>query len=275
MLSYKRFIAGVLLGIVITIVPAQAITMEEIVAESDGKLAVVNGKLASRAFNSVGDLEDTAMDEAAQAITATTRVGDKAEAIEQGILTVDEVGKYHVSFAGYQVNDLIDHVNYVNGWVEKNIPKIVHEGMNREDAIRAVYDYIVSHFAYDFEACATADGSKVLREAQGAYYMLAHGKGVCASFAKLFRGLVEAIPFNQNGVVDYSVNPDSTNYIQVAIVHDDDNAHEWNAICGADGKWYHYDTASAAASGGEFFAMTETEFKTMFHDPSVSIIYEY
>jgi hypothetical protein len=68
--------------------------------------------------------------------------------------------------------------------------------------------------------------------------------GICSSHSKLFRSMIEYIPFNSLGTVDYQT--ENPTYIKVSIVNNTELTHEWNAITDADGTTWYYDLSAEA-----------------------------
>lgn len=240
-----------------TIVPAKAITIEDIAARSEGEFYVEDGKLATRSYAPNVD-ESYAIKDVNRAIAASTRVCDKHEAINYAQYIVEDDASYHYLLLPEEVDVIVSRCNYVNEWLAKNMPTIVPAGTSREDAIRIVNNHIANNYKYD----KSIVGTSVSADAQGAYYMLVHGSGICASFAKLFCGMIEFLPFDANGVVNYDIDNDEANHIQVAICNDVNYEHEWDAIQDPiDGKWYYYDIASTVTGGEDCYKLTESTYR--------------
>ena len=128
---------------------------------------------------------------------------------------------------------------YVENWLKDHVPALIPTGTEYNAAIRILFDYIVNNYTYDFDA--PYDFS-VSHDSQGAYRILLTGQGICSGYSKLFRGMVEYLPFNAQGIVDYEAS--EVFHIPVAIVNwiQGNEGHEWNAIRDPkDGLWYHYD----------------------------------
>lgn len=93
----------------------------------------------------------------------------------------------------------------------------------------------MDHFPYDYDLATSTDKGKQ-RDAQGAYYAIQNGKGICSSLSKLFRSLVEAFPFGENGAIAW--NDANAKHLSVTILTNPQ--HEWTSI-EQDGVVYHYD----------------------------------
>lgn len=114
--------------------------------------------------------------------------------------------------------------DYVLTWCADNVKNIVPDGYNEPAALRAVYDWI-SAIPYDTQAVENGDTSYL----QSAYGALTGGTAVCASYSKLFRAMVECIPFSANGFVDWE-NGDIHKSVSVVSYHDGRTGHEWATI---------------------------------------------
>ena len=214
---------------------AQAGVADDIAAASNGMLTVtadgglVSGVTAVDQFVPVFDA----------AVSAATRVCDGPEF---HIYHYDYVGGgVRFTFSANDVATLESHKAYVDSWIAANIQGIVPAGTPRDAAIRMIFDYIVEHYTYDY---ACLNNQYTCEEAQGAYYAITNQRGICASITKLFRGMVESLPLNAAGVVDYAMDPSAASHIKVAVVGDTGLVHEWAAIQDADGTWYHYDPST-------------------------------
>lgn len=222
-------------------VPAYAATADDIAAASGGMLHVTaDGGLESTPISSGSLSSDKVITTIIEpAVSTGTRFCDSGE-----LLRVD----YRDSSSGriYSINStdiakLEGRIAYVNDWLKANMPTIIPSGTDRETAIRTAFNYIIDNYPYD--DYLTSYEQKA--DAQGAYYVIANGKGICASYSKLFRAMLEYLPFNTSGVVDY--NEPNPTHIIVAIVNDADHTHEWDAIQDPDGTWYYYDITHTAA----------------------------
>ena len=138
-----------------------------------------------------------------------------------------------------KVELLLNRHRFVQDWLEAFVPAIVPGGTDREGAIRRIFDYIVANYSYDYGA---PKDFYSIHDSQGAYRIITTGQGICSGYSKLFRGMVEYLPFNAQGIVDYEAS--EVFHIPVAIVNwiQGNEGHEWNAIRDPkDGLWYHYD----------------------------------
>lgn len=157
---------------------------------------------------------------------------------------------YTFEISNEQLTTLAEHQDAVNNWADSSARALFPSGTDRNTVLQTAYLHIVRNYSY--ESTISAEN---LRQAQGAYYMITTGKGICASYTKTFRALVEAVPFNPvTGVVDWEcVEP---THIKVAIVYNAE--HEWNAIQDLDGTWYHYELSTNTRKDAEsmqFFHM--------------------
>lgn len=213
--------------------PAYASLTEDIAAASNGYLKISpDGGVYAHVPGGV----DVRILEAA--VTTATRVCDGPEAIVSDHVYWDGINASGIA-------ELESRKAFVDDWIASNIRSIVRAGTGRDSAIHTVFNYIADNYAYDY----SCQGNKsAMCDSQGAYYAIVNGKGVCASLCKLFRGLVEALPFNADGVVDYSMDPASASRIRVALINNLEGTHEWAAIQDNDGIWCHYDLAMSIES---------------------------
>ena len=144
----------------------------------------------------------------------------------------------------------------VDSWLAASVPSIIPDGTSREDAIWLAYTHVVNAYAPDY--AAEADTGYKRKEAQGAAYVLKNGSGICAGLTKLFRSIVEYVPFDsQTGLVNYSAA--SPEHLRVAVVMNEAAGHEWAAIQLA-GIWYYYDLSIInTANLAERYRMTESQ----------------
>lgn len=156
-----------------------------------------------------------------------------------------------------ELSILAAHQDVVDSWADATARAVIPSGTSRDEAILTSYLHIARNYSYN-----TNLSNDEVMAAQGAYFMIKNGYGLCASYAKVFRSLVEAIPFNQEtGLVDWECT--SPTHIKVVVAASDD--HEWNEIQDADGVWYVYDL-SASRSIQEaltLFHRTHEEINTL------------
>lgn len=155
-----------------------------------------------------------------------------------------------------QLQILVDNQSVVDSWLAASVPSIIPDGTSREDAIWLAYTHVVNAYAPDY--AAEADTGYKRKEAQGAAYVLKNGSGICAGLTKLFRSIVEYVPFDsQTGLVNYSAA--SPEHLRVAVVMNEGVSHEWAAIQLA-GTWYYYDLSIInTANLAERYRMTESQ----------------
>ena len=187
-----------------------------------------------------GTDDDTFWDEMNNAVNAVFRACDPSE-MDSLTASYDtaapDILSYRVSEDQLQI--LADNQALVDDWLAANVPVLIPDGTNKEDAIWLAYIHVVNAYAPDY--AAEADTGYKRKEAQGAAYALKNGSGICAGLSKLFRSIVEYLPFDpQTGQVNYSAaNPSR---IRVAILMNEAASHEWAAIQLGD-SWYYYDLA--------------------------------
>lgn len=173
---------------------------------------------------------------------------------------------YHVyAISEEEMQLFIDRQDAVEKWALSVTKNIIPDNSSRDVAVQEAFSYLVSNFYYD---CEASEHQELLNQAQGAYYLIMNGKGVCASFSKAFRALVESISFDP-GTGNVSWGCANPFFLQVAIVRN--NSHEWTAIQDTDGTWYHYDVSTCSSYGkkwGEwrYFHVAEKDLHDSFYN---------
>lgn len=168
--------------------------------------------------------------------------------------TEDNSTEYIINKAS--LDALALHQDTVDEWAHFVTTQLLPDGTDRNTVLKLCYLHIARNYAYDREIVANDDRGKQLL-AQDAYYMITTGKAICASYARAFRALVEAVPFNKStGLVDWaSAEPDR---IKVAIIEDRSVRHAWNAIQDPDGTWFYYDLTYEDPESLDTFHMSES-----------------
>lgn len=155
-----------------------------------------------------------------------------------------------------QIEKLVNRENLVDEWVSDINKELFQNGMSREDVIKTAYLYVTNNFDYDKELAESGDVQRA-RDAQGAYYAIINSKGICASLTKLFRVLVESVPFDNSGNVNWNI--EDAVHVPVTIISS--TKHEWAAIQ-LDGAWYHYDCSAGKGQNLRAYKLTPEELKT-------------
>lgn len=229
-------------------------TAQDIAAASGGQLRGDDGALVSKVTN-----ETEFIPVFEHAVTNALRVCDAAEIVHypfqyEGAGIVYRIPADRIDF-------LLARQAYVQEWLAHTVPSVVPAGMEKDAAIRAVFDFIIANYSYDYDA---PDDFYSIHDSQGAYRIITTGQGICSGYSKLFRGMVEYLPFNQQGIVDYETEDEI--HIPVAIVNwtKGNEGHEWNAIRNPkDGLWYHYDLSET---------VTDPDIGERFHLSDVNIV---
>ena len=126
---------------------------------------------------------------------------------------------------------------------------------------------------YD-ESIAEGECDKGSHTAAGAAYALKNGSGICAGLSKLFRAIIEYLPFDpQTGQVNYSAaNPSR---IRVAILMNEAANHEWAAIQLGD-IWYYYDLSIInTANLAERYRMNGSQLNTEDYGSFAETVWRY
>lgn len=211
--------------------PAQAATIESI-ANADARLHY-NGSTLTATAASTKDAKAVS-DSMVDIFLYATRSCSGYE-----FPYFDYTSDGNVTLMQSYVDKIVARTTWVEEWVRTNVPGIVSNGMTKEAAQKAVFDYIATNYDYSEDV---RDGDiYTKRDAADAYSLLCNKRGVCIAFSCAYRAMLEAVPF-ENGVVNWNAtNPE---HIQVAIVEND--YHMWNAIKADSGEWFIYDTSSAS-----------------------------
>ena len=151
---------------------------------------------------------------------------------------------YTFTFTDADLSTLIDHQKAVNAWAAMTAKSITANGDDRYSVLWKTFHYLASNYSYDKDV----PYDELLR-AQGTYYLIENKKGLCATFAKAFRALIEAVPFDsESNLVDWNTN--NKTYMSVAILRNE--VHEWTAVKDLDDVWYQYDPSGAASGKNRF-----------------------
>lgn len=246
-----------------------ASTAQDIAAASGGLIEANHGALVSAVTN-----EKEFIPVFEHAITSVLRVCDASELIEYPFQYKAHGRIYEISQDKVQV--LLSRRLYVQDWLNVQVPAIIPAGTDYQDAIRILFDYIVANYSYDYDA---PDDFYVSHDSQGAYRIILTGQGICSGYSKLFRGMVEYLPFNSHGVVDYEAQ--DTFHLSVALVSWSDGTwgHEWNAIQDPfDHLWYHYDLSQTVVdqTSAPLYRLSADELvKDLCHGHISQHVYEF
>ncbi len=217
---------------------AESITVEEFVEDSEGIFYLdTNGNIVT---TKGGYTKDTIFEVLEDVINSSLRVCSAFE-----VRTVQHAASDYSKFivAKDNIMKVIDRANYIEEWCKENVPSIVPNGLTRDDAILIVFNYIIENYEYDRKAVSNKD-KDTLCEEQGGYHMLTTGVGICTSYAKVFRAIIEAIPFNDEYIVDWDLKEEEAKHIPVTIVSCE--THIWAAIEDPEtGILQHYDLTFA------------------------------
>ncbi|MBR4208032.1 MAG: hypothetical protein IKQ88_05520 [Lachnospiraceae bacterium] len=142
-------------------------------------------------------------------------------------------GTYTMVLSAADVQTLQTMHAQTNSWLAQNMPAIVPAGSTKQNAVKLTADWIADHMTYDHSSMLDR---KTLISYQNAMSCFTKGKGVCTTYATAFDAMVNYLPFNAAGTVDYTC---------AAPVHKDtklvtNDEHAWSAILESDG-WHLYD----------------------------------
>ncbi len=222
-------------------VTAYGSTAQDIAVSSSGLVTGDHGALVSGITN-----EAEFVPAFEHAVTNALRVCGAAEIVHYPFRY--EEGGVIYRIPADQVDFLLARQAYVQEWLARTVPSVIPAGTDAKSAIRTVFDYIIANYSYDYDA---PEDFYSIHDSQGAYRIITTGRGICSGYSKLFRGMVEYLPFNEQGVVDYEA--EEGGHLSVAIVNwtKGHEGHEWNAIKDPkDGQWYHYDLSETVTDPG-------------------------
>lgn len=154
---------------------------------------------------------------------------------------------YKVFIYKNDIDTLTNEQAYINAVSDIIMRTYVQDGETKEQVVEDAVNAVCDTLSYDYESVKDLDkdmeGSTLIKE-QGAYYSLTDGKGkgVCATYSKLFRCYINAVPFDETGIVNW----ESGTYhpIKAVCVENNDARHEWNAVIDDNGNYHFYDLSS-------------------------------
>lgn len=163
---------------------------------------------------------------------------------EMGFLCYDGTKRSaRTSIPEYKTEALAARATYINFWLAENVPQIIPDGIRREDAIRLAYDWLTDNIRYNEAALDSAESTW---DYQGSYHAFQSRDGICSTYTKAFRAILESVPLF-DGIVDWDrANSSEPGRIRVASVFNApplEATHQWAAIQDDNGRWYHYDLA--------------------------------
>lgn len=140
-------------------------------------------------------------------------------------------GSYKVSYSDDEMNATIKYnttnetekkINaYVNNWVSKNIKST----MSDEQKVKAIHDYMVSNFKYNFGDSSSKSGGHLIYMPSSLIY---GNGGVCQAYSTLFYRLSKKAGLESKFIAGNSQNE----YFS--------GQHAWNMVK-VSGNWYHID----------------------------------
>lgn len=146
----------------------------------------------------------------------------------------------HVEYL-YDRDTLADKQAAIAAKARKVVGSLITEDMDTQEKIQALYLYLENHAVYDSDALAQAQENGFIKtvdfsheDAFNAYGVLVDEKGVCMSYAYVFRMLCDL------SGVDCIV---ATGYLDGSL------PHAWNMVK-IDGQWYEIDCTNNAVNTG-------------------------
>lgn len=155
-------------------------------------------------------------------------------------------GTYDAWLIAKNTDYLLEPAALCRSWLDSNMQAIVPSGTDMESAIQLCADYIADHVQYDW------DGRYSKKELQTAYHGMYDGWGICATYALMFNAMIEYLPFNEAGVVDYAAGSAHLNADYLTGVD-----HAWSGVqVGAEYRQYDITNYTLNNKSGKYFNMT-------------------
>jgi len=115
----------------------------------------------------------------------------------------------------------VAHLEELNQRVDEIIAEVIEDGMSEYEKEKAIHDYIIENARYDSESLRN---NTVPPESYSAYGVLVLGKGVCESYAKAMKLIMDRLNIETMIITGQANNID----------------HAWNIIK-IEGEYYHVD----------------------------------
>ena len=128
----------------------------------------------------------------------------------------------------------------VKAWVVANIQNMVPDGADYNSAVRDIMVWLRKYVKYD-------DKNTDDIVYQGALTAFSMGKGVCTTYACAFDTLLNYLPFDASGHVNYTAG---TQHIPTHLVSN--GCHAWS-MAYIGNKWMYYDPCWYAGSGNTIY----------------------
>ena len=160
--------------------------------------------------------------------------------------TPNSDGTYDAWLIAKYTDYLLEPAALCRSWLDSNMQAIIPSGTDMESAIQLCADYIADHVQYDW------DGRYSKKELQTAYHGMYDGWGICATYALMFNAMIEYLPFNEAGVVDYVAGSAHLNADYLTGVD-----HAWSGVqVGAEYRQYDITNYTLNNKSGKYFNMT-------------------
>jgi len=174
-------------------------------------------------INSVGDLHN------AYLVDGTVSYGASYDrGTGNGTITVtlnyDNAGQLVRKYYYGAETDGTKKTASLEAWVERRIAELITEGMTDTEKVKAIHDYIVSHYEYDVYTSTSGNALDYSPDSFTAFGMIKNGYGVCEAYAELF-----CLLSTYAGVPCYPVS----GYYK-------GGSHMWDKVK-IDGQWYNID----------------------------------
>jgi len=134
----------------------------------------------------------------------------------------------------------------VKTWVAANIHNMVPDGADYNSAVRDIMTWLRKYVKYDH--------TDMYNNAyQGALTAFSLGKGVCTTYACAFNTLLNYLPFDETGHVNYAAG---TQHIPARLVMNE--IHAWS-MAYVGNQWLYYDPCWYASTGQTIYMNGNTD----------------
>ena len=135
--------------------------------------------------------------------------------------------------------DMLYESSFNKAWLDENMPNIVPEGTDINEAVRLCYDWIQDNFTYKGRTGANGENTYTWKAMTG----LQTGYVNCVGYASQFRNMVNYLIFDFDNKVVYLEDDEiGPAYRKLNMYVVDGNGHAWNACRNlADTYWIYCD----------------------------------
>ena len=158
--------------------------------------------------------------------------------------------------------DMLAESSFNKAWLDENMPNIVPEGTDIDEAVRICYDWVIDNFTYKSRKGENGEDTFTWKAMTGLQTGYAH----CVGHASQFRNMVNYLIFDFDNKVVYLEDDDiGPAYRKLNMQVVGGNEHAWNACRNlSDTHWIYYDPTFDDSDDGqhhyEFYGLSAEEF---------------